>query len=348
MLRRAGKQMPKNTEHQNQLRALLLQQPVRTKHSRKRIAWTALASVTSVFLLFAVIRTGIYSQQTQVANPMGNGGCETCVSSASTGLASGSLYDTLESSLTRQRGNTPTFDPGTRREGFERYGNLLKENSSIGLMSSDEEIDTTILSLFSSMGGSITSLNDYQDAGRWNMQGEIPTASLSEFRNQLREIVGDKNFSDNFQAASQLNQVLTVDEAIENLQTQIDELTAQIQSEKNETKRAQLVQQRDIHAYGITAHEEQKLTLVNETHLATISINTQYIRPWWQATNYYELEKSITGLGQKTFGQSIWINVLFVLRALIVVFSYTFWFVIPIIIWRTWNKIRWEKLERYL
>lgn len=357
MLRRAGEHMADNAEHQRMLRAELQQRTVKgPSKAKKRIAWSTLGALTGALLLFAVVRIG-FIQSSYVDDVYTGGGCPTCsggggdmaldsISADSLGLADSAGMGASESAFDIVRQWIP--DPETRRQGFERYGNLLEERASIALLSNDKDTPETVFNLFSGLGGSVGNLEMDQQRGSLTLNGEIPTRSLPALRTQLEELVGEKYFNDNLSATSQLNAVLHVDERIETIQEQIDTLTAQIEREDDEDARNQLIAQRNARETEKAAQENEKLRVVNETHLADVHITVQHVRPWWQTTSRYELEKSVTGFEQPSFGQSFWINVLFILRGLITFFSYTFWILIPLTVWWVWRKARWERLERYL
>lgn len=357
MLRRAGSHMAENADHQRMLRAQLQQRtPVRSPRTKKRIAWSALGALTGVLLLFAVVRVG-FIQPVYVDDVYtGGGGCATCMGGGggSAGLLSA---DSLELADSAGMGVPESAfdiiqrwvpDPETRRQGFERYGNLLEQSASIALLSNDKDTPETVFNLFSGLGGSVANMDMDSQRGSLTLRGEIPTRSLPALKEQLEELVGEKYFNDNLSATSQLNTVLHVDERIETIQEQIDELNAQTELEEDEDTRAQLIAQRNARQTEKDAQEDEKLRIVNETHLADVHITVQHVRPWWQTTSRYELERSVTGFEQASFGQSFWINVLFILRGFLTFFSYTFWILIPLTLWWVWRKVRWERLERYL
>lgn len=351
MLTRAGKHM-RNNEHKHLLRAKLLEADVARGPSKtgRRITWSILGTLTAALLIIGLVQQGhIASPQSQPVRYSGGGGAGA--------LADGAFADELALESTAGLGAPDVAfdiarqwigDPETRRAGYDRYGDLLKKSSSIALLSNDKDDVDEVVSLFSALGGHIQSLTTDRDSGSLSLQGEIPTKSLSTLQDQLESLVGEKYFSENLRATSQLNTVLEIDTQMEYVQERIDEIRAALAADPDEETRTNLLVQLQNREAELETHEQAKLNTINDTHLTTVNINMEHVRPWWQTTSRYELEHSVTGFEDATFGQRFWINVLFIVRGALFLFSYTFWFIIPLTIWWSWKRIQWERLERHL
>lgn len=351
MLARAGKRM-RNNEHKHLLRAKLLEADVKRGPSKvsRRITWSVLGALTAALLLVGLVQQGhIASPPSQPVRYSGGGGAGALADAgfadeAALESTSGLGAPDIALDIARQW----IGDPETRRAGYDRYGDLLKKSSSIALLSNDKDDVGEVVSLFSALGGHIQHLTDNRETGRLTLQGEIPTKSLSTLQDQLKSLVGEKYFAENISAVSQLNTVLQTDSQMESIQARIDEIRAALAADPDEETRANLLIQLQNREAELETHEQAKLNTINDTHLTTININMEHVRPWWQTTSRYELEESVTGFEDATFGQQFWINVLFIVRGTLFLFSYTFWFIIPLLIWWSWNRIRWERLERHL
>ena len=64
-----------------------------------------------------------------------------------------------------------------------------------------------------------------------------------------------------------------------------------------------------------------------------VTINVTKVDQWWETNSYWELTQSVTGFDSPSFGQRFMINVLYIIAKLILFFSYTFWIIIPAVIW---------------
>lgn len=221
----------------------------------------------------------------------------------------------------------------------DEYGNLLEQDLSAHILSSDEDIHREIDRLFALFDGYTTSINDTSSNVRI-IQGNIPAQMKDLFIDELTELVKNEHFiNTELDAQTRISDIVVIDEKIDEVTVAITDLESQIQNVKTDEERADLNQKlQDLKNY-LEERERVKAEILNRVDLIDVTLKIERIPSWMQASEFDALEQSMLGFKNASLFQQLWLNTLFILLKMMQVLSYTFWFIIPLAIWlyRKWR-----------
>lgn len=229
----------------------------------------------------------------------------------------------------------------------DEYGDAFEQNLSIDVLAKRQEQFEEISQLFQGSDGYIASFSDHGGNSR-SINGHIPVEQLDHFKQGLVGIVGSYKFmTQSSYGYNRVPDLIAIDEKITEVEAAIAELEEKIANEQNLSNREELEQQLAQHQQFLAEREATKDEIEDRVEYVDISLYVNHIPSWWQAGDYHELRQSFAGYTDPSLGQKVLINFIYVVSKLLVLLSYTFWLIIPFLIWR-WRRSRERKMFQAL
>ncbi len=212
-------------------------------------------------------------------------------------------------------------------------GDLFERNVNIRLMSKAKDAFTEISTIYTNLDGYIERANE-NTRNSYTIVGRIPAQNISALRSELRSYVGSDDFyTESSMAYNRVPDAVVIDENIQEVIDAIALLEERIANETNANVLEKLNEDLKQHNAYLNERKGTKDDLMERVEYVDISITITKTPNWFESNSYWELSRSISGFDSPDFGQRFMINVLYMTTRLITFFSYTFWIIIPALIW---------------
>ena len=236
-------------------------------------------------------------------------------------------------------------------EEIAKRGALLEQDLNISLISSKKDGAEFAQSTFTKLGGFVERVDQDKYQNSIIITGKIPAANLESLRVMLKDYVKkDKYYQEFIQAVSRTADIIKAAEETRLVEDSIEYLKGAIASEQNQKKQELLRQKLEENLAYLGERQSIEKEIENLVDYADISITLIKIPSLIKVRSWQELKTVYAGFDDLDFGGRIVLNVLMALVVLILIFSYTFWLVIPLGLWlilrrRSPSKALWKELE---
>lgn len=231
----------------------------------------------------------------------------------------------------------------------QEHGSMLEKTTTIALKTSTPDAVGKVESLFTSLGGHLSSISNYGLGQPSTLTGVVPADSYFLFREQLHDLVkADKFIFESLNADDLIPSAIEIDDNIEQINLDIEATKHQIQETKNSNERAKLEDELGQYYNQLEDLQASRDDLDDRASFVNVSITVYDLPSFWEVGDQYELSGRVTGFEQPSFVQQVWINILIAGFWFLQVFSVTFWLIIPLIIWlisRRRQRKAWKELE---
>lgn len=215
---------------------------------------------------------------------------------------------------------------------------LLDTTTTISLWSTDNLV-TPVQTLFTSIGGHISSISQYSFYQPTTFTGLVPADSYFLFRDQLHEMVGsEKYFAETLNAQDLTPSALVLDEQMTDTQTAIENLQAEIDKAKNESTKADLKQQLEHRETQLENLQAARDDVDEEVSYVKVSVTVREIPSFWETNDAYDLKNLVAGQDGISVFQQGFINILMAGFVAVQILSVTFWLFIPLTIWLIYRR----------
>ena len=220
------------------------------------------------------------------------------------------------------------------------HGDMFEEDLSVSLLSKEKDSVQDVESIITGLGGYVDNVRESR-YGTSTITGRIPKENVELLRDDLRDFVKkDKFYTERRQAQNRVADAIAIDEKVQEVEGAIVLLSEQLATEEDPERIKELNEELRQHYSYLKERQETRDLFIEQVEYVDISIAVSEIESWWSSDSYFELSQTITGYESPGFVERLLINVLFVLGALITIFTYTFWFVIPLVIWLIFRRRR--------
>ena len=337
----------KNPEHQARLRAQLQNREPRLSTPRvSSFGFTHRVFPTLSFavIAFLAVVSVVYQPSYNIGNvPVAvletDGNLEASeFMSDSTGL-SASSPSTFRNTFLRNLGKNqvPQSEIDAYRSAHE---DLFEEDVQINLLSKEKDAVKDVMRLIEERGGFIEKRQQTRKDFA-TMTARIPKGELSSLRDDLRDFVkSDAFYFETSQAQNRTADVIVIDEKVQEVERAIVVLEEKLATENDPDTIKALNQELAQHYAYLKERQSTKETIMERVEYVDLSIAISTIASWWSADSYRDVHRSIAGYESPGFLARLSINALFVITRVLIFFSYTFWFLIPLVVWRALRRKR--------
>lgn len=236
-------------------------------------------------------------------------------------------------------------------EEIAKRGALLEQNLNISLISSKKDSEEFAQSIFAKLGGFVERVDQDKYQNAIIITGKIPAANLESLRIMLKDYVKkDKYYQEFIEAVSRTADMIKAEEETRLVEDSIEYLKGAIANEQDQKKQELLRQKLEENLAYLVERQSIEKEIENMVDYADISITLIKIPSLIKVRSWQELKTVYVGFDDLDFGGRIVLNILMALVVLILIFSYTFWIVIPLGLWlilrrRSPSKALWKELE---
>ncbi|MFH1713084.1 MAG: hypothetical protein ABH896_02770 [Candidatus Jacksonbacteria bacterium] len=219
-------------------------------------------------------------------------------------------------------------------EEIAKRGAMLEQDLNISLISSKKDSKEFAQNIFDKLGGFVERVdqNKYQNA--IIITGKIPAANLEALRIMLKDYAEkDKYYQEFMEAVNRTADMIKAEDETRLVEDGIEYLKGAIAREQDPKKQELLRQKLEENLAYLGERQSIEKKIEDMVDYADISITLIKIPSLIKAHSWQELKTVYAGFNNLDFSGRIVLNILMALVVLILIFSYTFWLVIPLGLW---------------
>lgn len=212
----------------------------------------------------------------------------------------------------------------------DEYGALMQQSVLVGIRTQEKEAPETVMQLFSSLGGYVSSFRITTDIYA-TVSGSIPAEQIAFFYEQLDTLVKNDAFIEKHMQGDSLTQSLVSIEKREEARSIAEAEIRETWESATEKERVALQKTLDALEENRKALEEEKSALIDQGEYVTVSVNIETLPTLLHVQDKDELIKVISGYQeQPTIFERAMINALSIFFVLVELVSATFWIILPL------------------